>query len=372
MIRAENQNFQLRLSLVMYAREHGIRQAAQAFACSRNTVRKWLRRHEGKGRAGLVELSRAAKTCPHKTSAYHEARVIEARRKTPCFGPRRLKDLHGLKPSHGAIARIPRQRGLTRKPRRKFQKKNDLRAVKARYRPFERLQADTKHLYDIARYWPQMRAQGLPRHQYTHIDVKSGALFIDYANELSATYAALASQRILEHLGRKGAAMDQMILSTDNGSEYGGTEKRERAIGYPATVRAAGVTHRFPPPATPNAHANVESSHGAIEKEIFDLEEFRDRPDFFEKLTTFQRWWNFARMNYSKDGKTPAQILSEEGLDPALLLLDPIDLDCYFRNRSPTAGVGHDVPASPVPWNRLGPGKRRRHRIQLAPLGKTS
>jgi hypothetical protein len=37
---------------------------------------------------------------------------------------------------------------------------------------------------------------------------------------------------------------------------------------------------------------------------------------FFEKVATYQRWWNFARPNYAKGGKTPAQILEESGVNP--------------------------------------------------------
>src|SRR5437763_798548 len=95
----------------------------------------------------------------------------------------------------------------------------NLRAIKAAYRPFERLQADTKPLYDIPAYWAQMLEHGLPRQQYTMRDVKSGALFIDYANELSTTYATLATMRILDHLAAGGVDLKQTILSTDNGSE---------------------------------------------------------------------------------------------------------------------------------------------------------
>ena len=102
----------------------------------------------------------------------------------------------------GAIARILRQEGLTKKRRKKRQKKNDLCAVKAQYRVSERLQADTKPLCDIPAYRPQMQALGLPLQHYTVRDVKSGALFIDYADELSTTYALMATRRILEHPGR--------------------------------------------------------------------------------------------------------------------------------------------------------------------------
>jgi transposase len=352
MIRSKDHKFDLRLRLVRHARTHGIRAAARSFGCARNTVRTWLRRFERGGPSTLLERSRAPRHCPHKTSPVEEKRIVAARRKLPCAGPRRLKDLFGLAPSQGAIARILRARGLTRKRRTKRHKKNDLRAVKARYKAFERLQADTKPLYDIAAYWPQMRAHGLPRHQYTVRDVKSGALFVDYADELSTTYATLSTQRILTHLRAFGVPMDGLVLSTDNGSEYGGTERSERDRGYHMRVEQFGLTHRFLPPRMPNAHADVETVHALVEDELFDLERFGHRRAFFATVRTYQRWFNFARPNYSKGGKTPADILVEAGVDPWVLLLDPLDLDRHLRHLShpPPARprVGQDVPALPV------------------------
>ena len=331
MIRTHDHKFSLRLQMVLYARSHGVRPAARAFGTTPKTVRRWLQRFQDGGRANLIDRSRAPKHCPHKTSPAQEKAVLKARQQAPCFGPRRLKLLFDLKPSVGAIARILKQNGLTRKRRTKARRKNDLRAIKAQYRPFERLQADTKPLYDIPEYWPQMRALGLPLQQYTVRDVKTGALFIDYADELSTTYATLATQRIITHLEQWGVPLQNMILSTDNGSEYGGQEKRERSRGFHAKANSWGITHRFLPPRTPNAHADVESSHSSIEQELFELEPFYSRQDFFQKIHTYQLWWNFARPNFSKKLNTPAQLLQQEGFDPRLLMLKPLDLDHYFR-----------------------------------------
>jgi len=348
MTRSRDHKFSLRLEMALHARTHGIRAAAEAFGASRNTVRLWLRRFEAGGRSALVERSRAPRRRPHKTSPAQEKKVLQARRALPCAGARRLKDLFGLEPSEGAIKRILRQAGLTRRRRKKRRKKNDLRAVKAQYQPFERLQADTKPLYDIPAYWPQMRTHGLPRHQYTVRDVKSGALFLAYANELSTTYATLATQAVLDHLKAHGVAMTDMVLSTDNGSEYGGQDRSQRQIGFRAKVQRYGLTHRFVPPATPNAHADVESAHSLIEPELFDLESFADRSDFFAKVATYQHWFNFARPNYSKGGNPPARFLTHAGLNPALLLFQPLDLDRCFRYTKISPAVGQDLPALPV------------------------
>ena len=370
MIRSKNHNYSLRLQLVLHARTHGIHAAARAFGASRNTVRTWLRRFQTGGRSALVEQSKAPKRCPHKTSPAQEKKVLAARAALPCAGARRLKDLFGLRPSEGAIKRILRQRGLARKRHKKRQRKNDLRAIKAAYKPLERLQADTKPLYDIPHYWPQMMAAGLPRHQYTLRDVKSGALFIDYADELSTTYATLATERILSHLKAHGVDLADSILSTDNGSEYGGQDKHERDRGFHLKVERYVGQHRFLPPATPNAHADVESSHSLIEPELFDLESFKNRQEFFAKVRIYQRWFNFARVNYSK-GKTPAEILKQEGYDPALLLLDPLDLDQHLRHLDFSSHArprgGQDLPA--LPGNFEGPAEKSGRRILQTPTG---
>jgi transposase len=334
----------MRMSMVLHARTHGIRDAARAFACARNTVRLWLRRFQEGGRAALRERSRAPKTCPHKTSPAQERRVLEARDRAPCLGPHRLRDLFGLRPSEGAIARILRQSGRTKRPRKKHEKKNDLREIKKRYRPFERLQADNKPLFDIPYYWTQMMDLGLPRHQYTHRDVKTGALFIDYADERTASHALISTRRVLGRLRRHGVDLGDKVLSTDNGSEYGGTDKRQRDRGYHAAVGGEGIAHRFLPPATPKAHADVESSHARIEAELFDLENFASRADFFEKVCAYQRWWNFARPNCSKGDKTPAELLAEEGIDPSVLLLVPDDLDAHIRHDPRGHHMGQYLP----------------------------
>ena len=198
-------------------------------------------------------------------------------------------------------------------------------------------------------------AHKLPRHPYTVLDVKSGALFIDYANELSATYATLATERFLGHLKSKGLDLSGSVLSTDNGSEYGGQDKSRRNRGFHCKIQRYVAEHRFLPPRTPNAHADVESSHSLIEPELFDLESFGNRQEFFFKVRAYQRWFNFTRPNYSKGGKTPAQILEDEGYDPAILLLDPLDLDqrlrhLDFSSRARPRG-GQDLPALPkISW----------------------
>lgn len=173
--KTEEGRFDIRLRIVRNAQVEGIRATARAFRCSRNTVRQWLRRYDAEGAGALESQSRAPKRIPHKTSKAQERAIVRARRRIPSFGPARLKESLGLEASEGAIARILRERGLTRRPKKKGRKKRDLRAVKAAYRALTHAQVDVKYLTDIANYWPQMQARGLPRYQYSWRGPKTGA-----------------------------------------------------------------------------------------------------------------------------------------------------------------------------------------------------
>ncbi len=58
-----------------------------------------------------------------------------------------------------AIHRIWREHGLIRKRRKKYQRKQDLAAVKATWRLFQQISADTKDLCDIPQFWPQAQQE---------------------------------------------------------------------------------------------------------------------------------------------------------------------------------------------------------------------
>ena len=330
MSRSKNHRFDLRAHLVRHALTHGIHDAARVYRTTRKTVRKWVCRLQQEGLAGLEDRSRAPHRCPHKTSPEHEAQVLAQRQRTPGFSARRLKREFGLKPSVGAIGRILRQHGLTRRRKRKHQVKRDLRAVKARYQPLRRLQMDVKYLNDIPHYWPMMKALGLPEFQYTTRCVKTGAVFLAYGSEVSKTYAELTARRLLSHLGDFGIDLAEVVIQTDQGSEFDGQLVPDRDRGFTHAIEQQfKAHHRLIRKANPNANADVESFHAHEETEFFDIESFTGRQDFWDKVTTYQHYWNLARPNSYKNNQTPLDILkaNDPTLSPSVLLLPPADLD---------------------------------------------
>ena len=346
MLRADDPHFALRHQVVAHARAHGIKPAARHFGCARNTVRKWLRRFKASGLPGLKSLSRAPKSCPHKTLPALEARVVALRRKTPGFGARRLIEEFALPLGHAAVQRIIRDYQLTRPPKRRQRRKNDLRAIKAAYAPFTRFQMDVKYLTDIPVYWPQMQSYKLPRFQYTIRELSCGAQFLAYSDEISKTYATFAAARFLQHLQDHGLDTSEVIITTDLGSEFDGGTVDYRPEGFHLTIEQRhGARHRFNPPSCPNANADVESVHHTIEVELFDAQRFDSRADFFAKVGTYQLWYNVARKNGSRGYQSPLDLLARKNQDrlkkisPKIFLLHPIPLESLL-----STSAGHDVP----------------------------
>jgi len=240
--------FDIRRRLVADARQIGVKPTARKWQCSRNTVRHWLRRYLQEGLEGLKERSHAPTHCPHKTPAHQERQLLELRRRSG-YGPRRLKMEFDLGPGHNAIARIVRAAGLSRPRKTKRQKKNDLRAVKARLAAFERVEMDIKYLNDIAFYLPQMRQKGLPGYQYTLRDVRTGLMFLAYGTQLSKSLTCIAARRFLSHLERHGVRLPDVTVQTDNGTEFDGQMTTLAEQGFRWVVEdLMKAHHAFIPP----------------------------------------------------------------------------------------------------------------------------
>ena len=343
----KGERYILRQKVVSHAREHGIRAAMRAFGCSRNTVRKWVRRYKPNKPSSLQEHSRRPKTCPHKTSQRVEREVVAARKRTG-FGAQRLKEEFGLNCSEGAIGRILRQQQLVRPRKKKHKTKKDLRDVKKNWKLFGQLSADTKHLYDLPNYWPQMVKLGLPKYQYTVREVVSGLVFVGYADELSKTYSVLLAEYASAHLAWNGVDLSGVHWQTDNGSEF---KEDLHHRGLPSTVRDLGSDHHYIPVKAYTWQSDVETVHRLQEDEFFDREVFRSKADFWDKVTWYWYYFNIARPNSHKDRLTPLQIILHKNphIHPAIASWRTLDLGHLCRQYVPRYNPkgGHDLPAYP-------------------------
>lgn len=322
---------QIRLKLVLYADEYGKKATARHFCATIKTVRKWHRRWKASGQAGLEDRSRRPKTCPNAVPDDVKKRIIANKRAKKTIGAKRFKDMYDIPCSEKAIRGIWRASGLLTKKRKKHKTKQDLRAVKMQWHLFEQICADTKHLYDIPEYWPQMKSRRLPKYQYTAREVVSGLQFIGYSQDLSMSVSVLFAKRIITHLMQNNALSGgHYRWQTDNGSEFIGSMRAKKRSAFSETVEGfEGHIHRQIPPGAHTFQADVETVHDRIEDEFYCLETFRSRADFLTKATSYQHYFNLVRKNYSKQGKTPVQILQERNpnISSNVAQLPPVFLD---------------------------------------------
>ena len=336
----------LRQKLVSHARQRGLKAAARAFGCSRNTVRKWCRRYQPGKPSTLAELSKRPHHCPHQTAPSIEGVVVRLRRQTG-FGAERLKQEFHLSVGVSAIQRIVRAHGLVRPRPKKHQRKKLLRALKRTWPLFGQLVADTKFLQDIPAYWRPMTRLRLPRFQYTVREVVSGLTLVGYADELSKSYSTLLAERVSAHLAWHGVDLGRVTWQTDNGSEF---LQGKEAGGLPAAVRSFGSDHRYIPPQAYTWQSDVETVHRLVEDEFFDRESFRDRQEFWCKARTYWHYFNLARPNRGKEWQSPLQIIRHTApkLDPAIACWTTLDLASLHSQYFPRyLKRGHDLPIHP-------------------------
>ena len=323
----------VRLYMVRLAQQEGIKPVARIFGTTPKTVRKWLRRYQQQGYAGLRDQSRAPKQAAGAITPAQKRQAIRLKKELPSWGAGRIKRDYELALSEKALRRIWREQGLLKKKRRKHKTKNDLRAIKQQWRLFEQISMDTKDLNDIPELWPQIRRHGLPTVQYTAREVVSGLQFIGYAQERSLTYARLFARLLVDYLQSCGVSFRGCRIQTDNGAEFVGSWNAQQDSAFTQTVQSVpGLTHQTIPPGAHTWQADVETVHRIIEDELYEVETFSARDDFLQKATTYNLWFNLARKNSYKNHQSPWEIVKTR--DPTLakeiVAFPPLFLDELF------------------------------------------
>ena len=95
------------------------------FRISRKTGYKWRRRYESEGPTGLVEHSRRPHSCPHETDSDLVRQLLEARRRHPTWGAKKLLALLTRRfpnrawPARSSLCDLLKRHGLVPEPRRR-------------------------------------------------------------------------------------------------------------------------------------------------------------------------------------------------------------------------------------------------------------
>jgi len=321
-----------RYQMVQYALSHGVKPTARLFGTSPPVVRKWLERFKENGYAGLSDLSRKPHHSPRATAQSVKDHIVGLKDKYHRLGAIQVKTLEGLTQAPKTIRKIWREAGIpNRRRKKKHIVKQNLREVKKQFYFFQQACEDTKDLTDIPEYWPQMKRLRLPAVQYTLREISCGALFLGFSDELSLSHATLFAEYINHYLSMYKALPDSGARrQTDNGVEYCGSWNAKEASAYTRAIESlSGQDHTTIFPGAHRMQADVETVHGLMETEFYEIEAFADRADFMSKALTYQLFFNLGRPNTYKEHKTPWQLAQEKrpDLDKRLFMIPPIDLD---------------------------------------------
>jgi hypothetical protein len=347
----EKDKYNFRIELVRYAQKHGISEASRAYGTTRKTARKWRDRYMEQGLEGLKDQSRAPQYIPHKMSKKEEKEIIKLRSEYSKWGAWTLRERFEIKRSEGAIHRVIKQNGLVRKKKRKWKRTQDLREEKARLKPFEQIQWDTKDLSDIEGFYSQMIGLRLPRYQFTARDVRTGTMFISYGKNCNSTNMAIFARYVLEHLKKNGVKAEGILHQTDNGKEFQATTVKKHKGAFEAVIEEFGGIWKRIPPRACTWQSDVERAHGLIEDDLYLCEKFGTKEEFYGKAFAYQILFNNYRPNRYKIGGKPIDILRAENADKDndininenVLNLQPVLLDSFVKYFSPG---GYHVPIS--------------------------
>jgi hypothetical protein len=198
-----------------------------------------------------------------------------------------------------------------------------------------------------------MKALNLPKYQFTAREVRSGLMFLGFANEKSASNACLFARVICEHLKKCRVNMKHLKFQTDNGSEFIGCFRQDRSRdGFGATVAGFKAIHKRIPPRAWSYNSDVETVHATIEREFYDWENFESIKDFHGRAASYQAYYNLVRKNTHKDNKTPLQIITEtnDKIDLPVARLPPLMLNLLepdYVTKDELTQRGYHLPCYP-------------------------
>ena len=96
--------------------------------------------------------------------------------------------------------------------------------------------------------------------------------------------------------------------------------------------------------------SDVETVHDIIEREFFEVEKFYSYENFFDKVYTYQLFFNLERINTYKENKSPYTLAKEKNpnIKKEVFMLPPIDLRFLLQKHVAfLLKGGYDVYSSP-------------------------
>jgi transposase InsO family protein len=278
----------LRLKWIEAHRELGDAGAVcRRFGISRPTLRKWLRRYDAEGKAGLRERSRRPRRSPARKVGPAEEELILGLRRDRRLGVKRLRvelrRLHGLRLSPSVIHKVLVRHdlgALPRRARRRHKPKRYSRPV-----PGDRVQIDNCKI-----------RPGL--WQFTAIDDCSRYLVVGLARRPSAAAALAFLEQVLDEV-----PFPIQRVQTDRGAEFFAEKVQRRLMAE--TIRFRPI-----PPRSPHLNGKVERAQRTVLEEFWASIDTR-APGIGDQLAVWVHHYNWDRAHEALGGLCPIDRVCE-------------------------------------------------------------
>jgi transposase len=326
-----------KLLIETYEETGNLSETARQWETSRHVVRKWVRRYEAEGEAGLEDRSRRPHHSPRQAPPEIEEQVMEAWEKTR-YGRRRLAHYlarQGLELSPHTIRHIlrrhrPPQKRIRRKPLYPAHWAWDVDD------PFSLIQTDVKDILDKGalgtKRTTHLRRQGLPRYQWTACESRTRLRFLAYSHRLNRTNGLSFMMLVLMWLRAFGCEIS-VTFQTDWGQEFGGDNpERVRQLSDQFLSPLDGQLARYPK-GRKGYNGRVERSHRSDDEEFYRplLLAINDCDEFLAYGHRWEYFYNALRPHQGHDmgDQPPLDKLHDLGYtgDPAIAVFPPFLLD---------------------------------------------
>jgi transposase InsO family protein len=256
---------------------------------SRPTLRKWWRRYQEQGEAGLCSLSRRRHTPPSpKVTPDHERSILDLRRKRR-LGPKGIQNelsrLQAVRLSTATIWQVLQRKGVSAsvRPRRRVHaSKRYTRPV-----PGDRVQIDTCKI-------------GKSLYQFTAVDDCTRLRVLRLYDARTAKNAVAFIAQVVESF-----PFPVQRVQTDRGGEFIGDDFQD-------ALRERKIKFRPNRPRAPHLNGKVERSQQTDRVEFWATVDRKLPPETLSaEQLTWERHYNDVRGHSSLSGATPRQRYEE-------------------------------------------------------------
>ena len=304
------QTARYRQSLILYAKKHGVTEAAKRYRTYRQYIYRWIKRYDGTLQS-LEDRSHRPHSHPNQHRPEEIRLIDDMRRRNPNAGLVvfwvKLRQ-RGYGRSISGLYRFLRKRGqmAVKLPNPKYTPKP---YEKMEY-PGQRVQIDVKYVPKaclVGEAISDAAENGGCYYQYTFIDEYSRFRYLEAFKE----HTSYSSAEFIRHCVKKFPFAIECV-QTDNGAEFTTrliSSGIERPTLFQRTLDELGIQHKLIKVFTPRHNGKVERSHRKDNEYFYASHKFYSFEDYKTQLTVWQHKYNNFPMR-PLNWRSPLQVLS--------------------------------------------------------------